>query len=415
MKKSIYGLLLLLAGGLLSCEKEVPKPDPCISPPCTDDPDPVTKLDTLWTYLIDGGGSPSIINNMEIYKNKLIVSFEYNNNDRSVRAFDIDNRGNLLWRNIFDDGTTSTKVLEKEGILYNKSWNSRSVTDIESGHIAQEIRSEFRSNPRGSFTGNDLYFCEYREPGTRNVATLYRTDYKDLSKAELVYTLTRDYAPNENKSIESANLWVNPLTGDSILIFQHRMSLPNRVDVIAWNMSRKDFEWKHDDLTRLGNSNVAQFMIIENRAYFMGGTAFYCFDMFSGDILWQFNHPSGINSLLFYKPLFIEEENMVVLKDDSSNLYAFDADSGATIWVNNDAGNSSINAGSPKYYNGVIYYVMSRYLWAVRVSNGEILWSEKSDPNNIDIFNGEVAVDPERGCLYVSDRKYLYAVKLYGE
>ena len=189
----------------------------------------------------------------------------------------------------------------------------------------------------------------------------------------------------------------------------------NRVDVVAWNMDKKEVVWRHDDLTALGNSNHQQITLHDDKAYFAGATAFYCFDMFTGEILWQFDHPSGINSFLFYRPVIAEDENLIIVKDGGGRFRGFDLETGNVRMFNEGSGHSTVSSGSPIYHDGIIYFTERSRLYAVRVATSETLWEESSSgiPLGPKTFQGELAIDRERGILYATSSDRLFAIRVY--
>src|SRR5690606_1345264 len=140
------------------------------------------------------------------------------------------------------------------------------------------LDNESFASPDGQLLSDD-YYATLRSTDDQK-SRLIRTSFDDFDNWKTVYQLNRgSETGNSIPNIQSYNLWINPNSGDSILIFQHRMAIPDRVDVVAYNLRTLEIEWKHENLTKNGNSNHQQIFIHDNKAYFGGSLTFYCFDM----------------------------------------------------------------------------------------------------------------------------------------
>lgn len=403
----IINILLLSA----CCKDEmcVPDPDPCDVSPCEDTSKLMGKLDTLWTAKIDPNG-------YNVARNRSVIVYEdqlfFTNSDSPVgiiASFDLEQKGKLNWLySQGNEGFINSYLLPEKGLLINKSWSLRLSIDISTGEGREYVVSPNPSGPRGILLGDNLYFDE-TEDNERTVH-LRRSPVTQLEMVETMYTIDNSQINNSKKSIESMNLWIHPDTGDSILIFQHRML--NRVDVVVWNMAQSRIEWKHEDLTKDGNSNNRQIFLHDDKAYFGGSLTFYCFDMFTGEILWEFDEPNAYSSFSIFNSSYASSINAIIVRA-GGDLYAFNPDNGSIRWKKFIDGSG--NSGSPVYYDGIIYATSRNLLYSVRASNGQVLWSESSSriPMGESNFRGELAIDPERRVLYATSRDKLFAIKLY--
>jgi len=368
-------------------------------------------LDTVWTsYLLEDRSSPGSQRGI-IAHDKIVLTTFQNDPIGMIAAYNVEGAGNNIWR--FREGHTgfiSTFVIPEKNLIANKSRFMRISLDIKTGAKIQEVRSTEFSGARGILLGNYIYYDE-SEDNDRTVH-LRRSPVGNLEIVETLYTLDNSMIVNSKKSINSMNIWVNPIEEDSILIFQHRML--GRVDVVAWSLKDQLVKWRHDNLTRLGNSNHQQILVHNNKAYFGGGTTFYCFDMFTGEIVWEFDHPSGINAFMFFSPCIADRENAVIVKDADGSLWGFDLDQGFVKMRSDGSDGSSVDAGSPIYHKGIVYFNERRRLFAVDAADGRILWQESSSPIPFGptSFNGELAIDAEKGILYACSHDKLFAIKV---
>ena len=418
--RSFYGGLGLICMSFMLCLLQLPsciKPpfepiDPCEINPC-DTSKLMGKLDTLWAVPVRKDDLSFANYGLISYKQHIIVNYSSIESSglalidkgNPIQKIEYDKPGLDLITSMDLDSASNTLLIQRE------AWNARiSYPDAQ---LLNE--NKFTQGWSGSTYGYLLGPFYYRTRRTENDSEAYviRSSKDDLVNWDTIYTLTRGQVTGGSRpNIQSFNLWINPDSGDTILIFQHRMAFPNRVDVVAYNLNLKKIEWKHDDLTRLGDSNHQQIFIHENKAYFGGGTAFYCFAMTDGNIIWQHEHPSGIISYFLHKTVFAAQENLIIVKDGGRKLFAFDSETGSVKWVNED-NNAGSASGSPVYHNGILYYTADASLFGIRASNGELLWKERPFKNGTQDFQGEIAIDPERGVLYATDSKHLYCIRLY--
>ncbi len=374
---------------------------------------PISKLDIVWKVPVTEDTSSSILHELRMTDRGLLFSY-VSSSGPSLRLLDVADSGRIAWgwselpvdsySSVgYHDATSSISIQNRGRMaLINGTSGSTFKIHTESGSVG---------NPFGHILG-DHYYYTWRD-AQDTVAKLLRSHITDFQTWDTVYTVTKSEVGGSRPNIQSYNLWVNPETGDSILVFQHRMSSPNRVDVVAWNMTQRRVEWRHDNLTKIGGSSTAQFYILGDRAYFAGGTAFYCFNIHTGNIDWSHDHPSGINGFILYEIAYAVDEHLLIVKDGGDLLYAFRPETGQIAWQTKDAGQSSSAAGSPSYHEGIIYYCTFSRLYAVRADTGQVIWSERS-PNRVTqpTFSGTVAIDPERGLLYACDRYFVMAIRL---
>lgn len=223
--------------------------------------------------------------------------------------------------------------------------------------------------------------------------------------------------------IESAILWQNPSSGDSLLLFQNRqyrftgsLCAPNtaswgRVDIYAYNLSKRKMEWKQANVTpETGSSSVFPLIITDNKAFFQGDKQGILFDCATGKIIWQrFFQNEG-----FVQTNSIIAENKVIMKSETNNMIALDINNGEIVWENPKASSSSTNM---IYHKGRVYWEGDQdgygVLRGIRVSNGKIEWTffPKNGGSSTYGLSG-IAIDHENDLLYSSDLKYMQCIRL---
>ncbi len=236
-------------------------------------------------------------------------------------------------------------------ILQKSGWSTRCEIPTGTRSQTHQFIEGWSANTYGSILGN--YYYNSRRSGLHDTCYLIRSKPTDLAQWDTVYTLVKGPATGDSRpNIQSYNLWIHPHTGDSILIFQHRMAFPERVDVVAYNMNNREIMWKHENITPNGNSNHQQIFIVDNKAFFGGSTIFFAFDLFTGKIIWSFAEPRGKTSFMIHNPSFCYKTNALIVRG-GGYLYSIIPQTGSLNWAIFIDGDGS--SGSPTVHNGIIY------------------------------------------------------------
>ena len=397
-----------------ACDPDpVVPPDDCPNPPCSDDPPPskIGILDTVWSVPIQGGYTGT--NHIEVING--VVYFSVGS---SIIAYKAD-KGEELWR--WDDqdlGRHITFNICYQGEnVYVQNFSRIASIDLNSGNTLNKFHENTEGHygaPRGALLGDYYYYN--RRKSDKSEATLLRSHKSDLANWESIYFVKKgEETRGSNANIESYNLWINPNNGDSVLVFQHRMSSPNRVDVVAFSLNTREILWRHNDVNTSGNSNHQQMLVMNDKAYIMAAEVVIAYDMFTGEVVWEHFDRNRTISFMFHKFEYAESIDALIVKGASPRLYALDPETGQEKLFIEESGANSVSAGSPTYYNGIVYYITGSYFHAMRVATGAILWKERSFMNTNSRFNGDIGIDEENGLLFAADGYYLYAIRMLEE
>lgn len=402
-------LLFTMILSFYACIKETV--DPCTVPGCGAVDTIEHKLHIVWRFQIEEGVNNFFADDILIRNDTAFLKMIIPQN--SIRTFDL-KTGNPLWAwdqlKVF---TYSAFHLHNEHLFvqYADIVARLNIKNPYDYTLANKVASFKASNSNGQILG-DFYYKSVLSQND-SVGLLVRSRTSDLANWDTIYTLRRGPETGGSRpNIQSYNLWIHPQSGDSILVFQHRMAFPNRVDVVAWNLSKSELLWKRDNVTRDGNSNHQQIFIHDNKAYFGGSVTFFCFDLFNGNIIWQHDAPQGRTAFMGRDVVFAEFINSIIVVGDGI-MYAFNASNGQIRWQVPSLG--SAESGNPAYHNGIIYRTVRGLLCAYRATNGQQVWSESSAKTQFQTssFRGEIAIDREKGILYVTDQDELFAIKVY--
>ena len=412
-KTLFYCFTLILFVLFTGCDDDPILPvDNCPNPPCSDDPPPnkIGDLDTLWSVPI----SESYTGTEHI---KVINGIVYFSVGANLIAYDAAS-GEEIWNwsdPVFDSRALSFEICELDGLVILQNGSRMVSVDLITGKTLKFYNQNipnFGAMARGALLGDYYYYTRLKDG--RSAAKLVRSHKDDLQNWEPIYSLINGEDTGGSwPFIESYNLWVNPTSGDSVLVFQHRMAVPNRVDVVAISLNTRETLWRHNDINVSGNSNHQQMLVMNDKAYIMAAEVVIAYDMFTGDVVWKHFDPGLVIAYMFHNFAYAESIDALIVKGATSRLYALDPETGAEKLFVPDGSSNSVGSGSPLYHNGIIYYNTIGHLHAIKASTGVFLWKERSYMKHNSGFNGDIGIDEDNGLLFAADGYYLYAIKMY--
>ena len=166
-------------------------------------------------------------------------------------------------------------------------------------------------------------------------------------------------------------------------------------------------EWEHLEVDQWGNSNIRAPLIDGDYCYFVGLGSAYCFNIHTGEKIWQYDH-----DVAWQLSNFLIHENNFIIKDDQSNLLAINKNSGQLRWKNTDASACCVTM---RLYGDRIYYGNAG-LYIVDARTGEMLHRDLQSPNKEEYpgaeFSNTVAVDLEERIMYATDGYFVMAMEL---
>lgn len=142
-------------------------------------------------------------------------------------------------------------------------------------------------------------------------------------------------------------LWVNP-QGDSVLILRDNALRDNQatshegrynlVNLYAWNMRTRQFEWGREDFEDEESVYYGQPVLEGNRLYLTLRRSICCVDMVTGQTLWkrpteEFNQSSGL----------AVHENLLLATGNDHGMWGINKNTGQTIWYNEKVYGAIIN------------------------------------------------------------------------
>lgn len=135
----------------------------------------------------------------------------------------------------------------------------------------------------------------------------------------------------------------------------------------------------------------------------MGHNKIKAVNLVSGDVMWT----KKISSLIISKP--IVKDNILYLLSDDNKFYALNATNGDINWVHKTISNPNVIYGSPDpvfYKDYVIISYSSGEVFALNRNNGQEIWSDNLNSNNI-INSNYYLNDIDATPIIIKDKLYI--------
>jgi len=380
----------------------------------------VEKLQIIWQRPILENNSILSISGPVIHNEKIIIGRPESIGEALL--FLDKKTGDLLFR--WDDRLkrglfSNSKPLQIiEGNVFASSRTQGYLVNTNTGQTTWVSKEIEYGEPRTNVTLKGIYHGTLQSNRLNNeFSYLTKLNLEDGSR-DTIYTIKRinSYEP----SIEPPAGWVNS-NGDTILIWLSRLldfggTLDEQLDTYAYNVTSDSIEWKLIDFDPEGSSRIGPPLIEDDLVFFAGERTFYCLNAVDGSLVWKrrFEDDMGAFTEDLFSSVFIKVGDKLIISPSNRNTYCFDAFTGEEIWKETDS------ASSPKnmLHHNEIIYCTSRgrgKLFAFDVNTGEHFWRESSpnfEKDDRAIFDTNIAIDPELGYLYASDRFFIMAIKL---
>lgn len=390
---------------LCSCSKDcTTEPDYCLIDPAGCDPIVSGTMKVLWSVPITPTFYPSKRVELLLVPGSLLAG---NIPGANMGLLDTGD-GERIWNwTGFFSTRSFVGISQDHSIALYKDHRDRATVRVSDGQTILHTRSEHRSAFGGAVIG-DRFFFEESDDADRE-AWLLVAPLSDIGAVDTIYRLRDEEFAGANKGIEGINAWIDPRSGDSILIFHHAMYHPeekrNRGDVVAYNITKGVTAWRQDDVYPGEGIGDRQILIHDNKAYCQSTSAILCFDLPTGALLWR--TPRGV----YYRSntVYAFREGLILYMSDGGDLVAVNPVTGSVAWRNRVPESAYSDM---IYHGGKAYCISGAGLCCVDITTGRIRWIAKSPNSARDRFNGKMALDRERNILYVADSYYIMALRL---
>lgn len=213
--------------------------------------------------------------------------------------------------------------------------------------------------------------------------------------------------------------WINPSTGDTILLFVtggwNSPLTKGRVDAYAFNQTTNAMMWHAYDICPSGNAAIFAPVVTGNKVVIQGGQSVHCFDLTSGSLLWEHNYDPWSRG--FSNARNIYRDGKVFVRDGKSVL-AYDINTGALAWETTNKMNLQMG-GAMDVYNGRLYFTASdetlpdhiKSLFCVDTNTGSVIWKDPG-PNKYGGLTFGIIIDQSTGYLYATDAFRMMCIDL---
>ncbi len=425
----IFSILILLGSG---CNKDpLPDPWPCKLPDCSDTikpgyvrPDHLGVLpivwyttakspDTLRAQLLSFATEDGVIT---------INNLEYGNSIYVRKLAREDGRELWYWDNLKADHYTDVHYYPERHLLLVKYWYYHAVINTQTGEeiINMRLPAELGlKEPRADLIGDYIYtgtlFKDNDVKKDTDWARIYRIHIY-TGKIEEVYYRDEKEVKGFTPYFENFALWVQPQSGDSIILINNRMyhweryfelganGGVDRTDLIAFNLNKRKVEWIRDSICAV-SSNSYPFVVEGNDLYYKA-PFIAKLDLFqNGKTNWNIKN---------FGYTFSEDlSHGIIIGETKEGIGAVDKESGALQWSTPIPDLVCRGYGINKDY--MYFSSPSGNIYGANINTGKIVYSEF--PGNM-VFrgnhgcDGSASVDKEHNLLYFSDSYGTYCLKL---
>ena len=408
---SFIPIIFLIVGS--GCTPTPILPENPIDPGPTDTvPEPINPLydyELLWTLpmLPDSGYSSNWFFPV-VHKGNLLFAAQKNwwepdQEDQHLVYIDPDTR-ETIWR--WDDFNSThgnrsfIRVKIFDDVLYGTDGPRIFAVDLQTGQTNWVIDA---SRVELSLSNGFLFYA-INNWTKEKPADLYQYNPADNTH-ELVY------------HIDGKKDWYNFLKvctstynveGDEILYFLQTgyRNEPFRDTTIlyCYNNDRDELLWQFGTSDQTFSSKPA--IVDGDRVYFGTVHDMYCLDRQTGELIWR-ERSTHTN----YSSLYRLFGDKIIRISNEGDFKAIDKTTGAVLYEH-DYGVGYTDDMS--YLDGRVYYADGGQLNIVDVETGERLyrWKTKNKIGSDVNFISRVALDPERGVLYVSDGVYINCIRI---
>jgi PQQ-like domain len=403
--------LIILA---LSCKKEpiVPRVDPPVHAP--------SKLEIVWQIPIVPDTSEHSTSPQTLVEGGIAFSTNFTSPTAFVQMREAGN-GAFRWK--FDnfilpvDGFLRNQIHGLHNKVIINKWHRTYCVDALNGHLdwAQDVTNDGGAGePHIHVYGDYVYKANYTGSKPKSTSESVVRAYYLQGQWDTLLTITAKDSFHLN--IYPPTLWINP-QGDSVLIIRDNglrdvLATPyegryNLVNLYAWNMRTRQYEWKLEDFEDERSIDINPPAIDGNHLFLHSKNYVYCLDLTDGSLVWKKYFADDI-----YFGNIVQHKNTIILHGDDHGLWALDKSNGAIVWYNNSTG----TVVEMLYFDGIVYYVSvgSGRLYAINAETGATIWAEYSRTKKPNATFGlsTVVIDPERRYLYTADSYFMMCVKL---
>ena len=204
--------------------------------------------------------------------------------------------------------------------------------------------------------------------------------------------------------------------GDTLLFFTsggwNSTAIHGRVYAYCYNLTKKQMEWTNKQFTKDTDASASQpppFVIENDRLIVTSLRAIHCFNMHTGDLIWQ---KEGLG--FADRPPLYYDGKLYIRYGYPGRLLCLDAQNGQTMWHNTAIDCIPTPNGKMDIYKDRLYFSAwgpnaTHHLACVDIHTGKELWTDRGPYGTIKFG---VLIDQQTGYLYCNTGWSLMCVDL---
>ena len=411
MKTRIILIMFSLqCGFLFGCCKEIP-PEPVKPKP----KDSTAKLEVVWHALFRPNGKGGYFHDPVFAADQYIV-LAGKNQEFAVYNKQTGKRHSAWTSNQIISEISRIKNCEVVGknkdIILIYSGDALFAYSLHSGQRLWTLPIPNSGQVRMSAT-EEHAFVSYG-PGALS-KSWYRLAIVDVYSGEKRDVLELYAEDNYDFDINPPSAYV--IGGDTLLFFTtggwNFSAVKGRVYAYCYNLTKKEMVWTNKQFTIDTDVSSAQpppFVIENDKLIVTSMRAIHCFNMHTGDLIWQREGLSFPD-----RPPLYWEGKLYIRYGNPNFLLCLDAQSGQQLWENSKLQQATpAPDGSMAIYKDKLYFTAwgpnaSHYLICVDIHTGEKLWSDYGPAGSV-MFG--VLIDQETGYMYCNTGASMFCVDL---
>jgi outer membrane protein assembly factor BamB len=209
--------------------------------------------------------------------------------------------------------------------------------------------------------------------------------------------------------------WTTSDAGDTLILFLSSgwnfQLIQGNVKAYCYNITKKRMEWKKENFVSGGDSGFhIPIVINNNKVIFQILRSFHCFDITTGDLVWQ-HIPNPMRSFSETPMLYNNEK--LYARSDGGTVFCLNAQTGDLIWKASDeyipAPDGRMDIYDEKLYLAAWGDNVEFYLYCLSAENGDFIWQDKGPFNKI---SGGITIDQNTGYLYCTNNREIMCIDL---
>lgn len=273
------------------------------------------------------------------------------------------------------------------------------AVNLNTGQRLWKYTSPYSFVVRFSMLGDNPCICYKPDALSDSWARIAVLDALTGTKTDLLEL----YASDNYKFKIEPPVWAVNSSNDTLLLFLtsgwNFGLVDGRVGAYCYNLTKKQMLWSDTAFTRDGDATDYPPILIDNNlVIFQSLRSIHCFDISTGDIVWQHEH---LNMSFSCSP-FLYYDGKIFIRSQDGIVLCYDAQTGKELWINSTVNAYPAPDGRMDAYNGKLYiaaYPTSDIVVLICMSTltGEVLWKDEGPAG---VISGGLLIDQETGYLY---------------